>query len=112
MMIRFRDGSIRRPDISIFCERPARTREATTLIPTAVVEVVSPSSVIKDLQISPPFYLAQGVKDVFVYDAEAQTVQHIRVDGRRILTVPAEALTESGCLIRFPKPPPEVKSPN
>src|SRR5688572_23992847 len=40
--IRFKDGSIKRPDIAIFCEEPPIQDEALTLIPRAVVEVISP----------------------------------------------------------------------
>src|SRR5579871_6328476 len=56
MSIRFPDGSIRRPDIAIYCEKPAPTQESTTLITKAIIEIVSPGSEIKDLELSPPFY--------------------------------------------------------
>lgn len=68
MAVRFPDGSIRRPDIGVFCERPAATQEATRTVPKAVIEVVSPGSEVKDLELSPPFYLRHGVLDVVVFD--------------------------------------------
>jgi Uma2 family endonuclease len=40
--IRFADGSIKRPDRSIFCQRPPLQDEALTIIPQAVIEVISP----------------------------------------------------------------------
>ena len=36
MSIRFPDGSIRRPDIAVFCRLPEETRTSTTLVPEAV----------------------------------------------------------------------------
>lgn len=105
MAIRFPDGSIRRPDISIFCTRPARTREAATLIPTAVVEVVSPTSHEKDIVISPPFYLSHGVRDVFVYNPETLTVIHFTSGPPQSHPIPTEFETASGCLVAFPLPP-------
>ena len=103
--IRFPDGSYRRPDISIFCTRPPRIRTAGTLVPTAVVEALSPSSIVKDTELSPAWYLSQGVRDVFVYDPEALTVDHIRASGRERHPVPVELETETGCLVGFPQPP-------
>ena len=104
-LIRFPDGSYRRPDISIFCTRPPRTRAAATQVPTAVVEAPSPSSLVKDTELSPSWYLSQGVRDVFVYDPEGLTVDHIRASSRERHAVPVELETETGCLVGFPQPP-------
>ncbi len=104
-LVQFPDGSYRRPDISIFCVRPPRVRAAVTQVPTAVVEALSPSSMVKDLELSPSWYLSQGVKDVFVYDPEELTVVHIRASGRERHAVPVELETETGCLVGFPQPP-------
>lgn len=99
MSIRFPDGSIRRPDISVFCRLPEETRESTTLVPEAVIELVSPGSEVKDLQISPSYYLSQGVKDVVAYIPETGEVRHFRRDGRRDLTSPVDIALECGCLV-------------
>ena len=40
--IAFPDGSLKRPDISIFCEEPPDSDEALELVPVAVIEIVSP----------------------------------------------------------------------
>ncbi|MDR3689510.1 MAG: Uma2 family endonuclease [Fimbriimonas sp.] len=56
--IRFSDDSLRRPDLSIFCREP-ELRELITLIPEAVVEVVSQGSRQKDLIISPPPFISR-----------------------------------------------------
>src|ERR1051325_5040245 len=37
--VSFPDGSLKRPDISIFCREPAEEDEAITLVPEAVIEV-------------------------------------------------------------------------
>lgn len=97
--IKFPDGSIRRPDIAVFCRLPERTRTSTTLVPEAVIELVSPGSELKDLQLSPTFYLSQGVKDVIVYTPETEVVEHFRRDGRAMHRSPVDIALECGCLV-------------
>ena len=73
-------NGLKRPDISIFCREPAESEQdrPLRLIPEAVVEVVSPGFEAKDLEIGPPFYLSQGVKDVIVFDPATLLVLHVR----------------------------------
>ena len=97
--VRFPDGSLRRPDIAVFCRLPAETRTATTLVPEAVIELVSPGSEVKDLQLSPSFYLSQGVKDVIVYVPETEVVEHFRREGRALHRSPVDIPLECGCLV-------------
>ena len=97
--VRFPDGSIRRPDIAVFCRMPEETRTSTTLVPEAVIEIVSPSSELKDLQLSPSFYLSQGVKDVIVYVPETEVLEHFRRDGRAMHRSPVDVVLECGCLV-------------
>ena len=59
--MQFSDGSLKRPDISIFCREPDEQDDAVTLVPEAVIEVVSKGYEAKDLQIAPDFYLSRGV---------------------------------------------------
>jgi len=99
MAIRFPDGSIRRPDIAVFCQMPERTRTSTTLVPEAVIEIVSPGSEVKDLQLSPSFYLAQGVKDVIVYIPETGVIDHFRHDGRQGYRSLVDIDLECGCIV-------------
>src|SRR5215471_10317749 len=66
--IRFPDGSLKRPDIAVFCEEPPDIDEAYPKVPEAVLEVLSKDYEKKDTQISAPFYLEQGVKDVILFD--------------------------------------------
>jgi Uma2 family endonuclease len=77
--VEFPNG-LKRPDISIFCREPTGEEQdrPLTLIPEAVVEVVSPGYEAKDLEIGPPFYLSQGVKDVIVFDPATLLVLHVR----------------------------------
>ncbi len=97
--IRFPDGSYKRPDIALFCQEPEELDEAITLVPEAVVEVVSPGYEAKDLEIGPRFYLAQGVKDILVFDPLTLLVLHLRRDGARRLVSPVEVELEMGCRV-------------
>src|SRR5205823_4740566 len=48
LSIDFPDGSYKRPDISIFCREPDEKLTAVTLLPEAVVEVISKGYEAKD----------------------------------------------------------------
>jgi Uma2 family endonuclease len=76
--IRFPDGSLKRPDISLFCREPDEQTTAVTLKPEAVIEIISPDYAAKDLEIGVPFYLAQEVRDVVVFDPDTNQVTHYR----------------------------------
>ena len=93
----FPDGSLKRPDISIFCREPDEEEEAITLVPEAVIEVVSRGYEAKDLEIGPHFYLSQGVKDVVVFDPCTLLVLHVRRDRVRRNTSPILIDLECGC---------------
>lgn len=96
--VRFPDGSLKRPDIAIFCQEPKEKDEAITLLPEAVIEVISKGYEIKDLQIGLPFYLGQGVKDVVILNPDTLVVLHARRDGTRSLVSPVEVALECGCV--------------
>jgi hypothetical protein len=95
--IRFADGSITRPDLAIFPRRPDEEDEAVTLVPEAVIEIISKGSEAKDVEIAPYFYLAQGVKDVVIFDPYTLFVLHARRDGRKHFTSPVTIQFECGC---------------
>jgi Uma2 family endonuclease len=78
--ISFPDGSLKRPDISIFCQEPEDEEAAIKLVPEAVVEVISKGYEAKDLDIGPRFYLSQGVKDMVVFNPYTLVVLHVRQD--------------------------------
>jgi Uma2 family endonuclease len=95
--VQFPEGSLKRPDISIFCREPAEEEEAITLVPEAVIEIVSKGYEAKDLEIAPNFYLLQGVKDVIVFDPRTLLVLHVRRDGTKRHISPVKLRLECGC---------------
>jgi len=97
--VQFGDGSLRRPDVAIFCREPDEAEDAITLVPEAVVEVVNKGYEAKDLEIGPPFYLAQGVKDIIVFDPSSLLVLHARREKTLRLTSPQTIALECGCSI-------------
>lgn len=99
MSILFPDGSLRRPDIAVYCELPAETQEAARKLPEAVIKVVSTGSEIKDLDLSPSFYLLHGILDVLVFDPRTGSVNHFRREGRNHHTSPVEIALECGCTV-------------
>ncbi len=99
--VRFPDGSLKRPDIAIFCQEPPETDEALEVIPEAVIEVVSAGYEAKDLEFGPLFYLAQGVKDVVVFDPRTLLVLHVQREGTRRLIAPVEIDLACGCRCRI-----------
>jgi Uma2 family endonuclease len=68
--VQFPDGSMKRPDVSIFCQEPSEEEQEKAIkqVPEAVIEVIIKKYEAKDLEISPPIYLANGVKDVIVFN--------------------------------------------
>ncbi len=95
--VQFPEGSLKRPDISIFCREPEEEEEAITLVPEAVIEIVSKGYEAKDLEIAPNFYLLQGVKDVVIFDPRTLLVLHVKRSGTKRLTSPVEIRLECGC---------------
>lgn len=95
--VQFPDGSLKRPDVSLFCREPDELDDAIKLVPEAVIEVVSKGYEAKDLEIGPSFYLSQGVKDVIVFDPSTLLVLHARRDGTRRLTSEVAITLECGC---------------
>ncbi len=98
--IQFPNG-LKRPDISIFCQEPSEEEQdsALTMIPEAVIEVVSKGYEAKDLEIGPPFYLSQGVKDVIVFDPLTLLVLHVRKERTTRQISPVVIEMECGCQV-------------
>ena len=99
VLFKFPDSSLKRPDIAVLCFKPDRARGYGALehVPEAVVEVISQGYEAKDLEFGPNFYLAQGVKDVIVFDPRTLIVLHYRRDGTYRLTSPHSFALECGC---------------
>lgn len=95
--VQFKDGSLKRPDVSIFCREPDEQEDAVTLVPEAVVEMLSKGGEAKDLELGPPSYLSQGVRDVIVFDPNTLLVLHARSDQTRRLVSPQVIELECGC---------------
>lgn len=100
LSMRFPDGSEKRPDIAIFCQRPQQADEIVTTLPDAVIEVISKGYEAKDYVISLPFYLTQGVKDVVVFNPYTNEVLHCRPDGKHdTFESPVEIQFVCGCVV-------------
>ncbi len=95
--IKFPDGSDKRPDVSIFCREPSETESAVTEVPEAVIEIISKGYEKKDLELGPPFYLGQGVKDVIVYDPYTRVTKHFDALGKREYSGMATVTLHCGC---------------
>ena len=97
--VAFPDNSLKRPDIAIFCREPDEQEEAITLIPSAVIEVVSKGYEAKDLEIGPRFYLTNGVADIVVFDPATLLVLHVRRDRTMRHVSPVQIELECGCRV-------------
>jgi Uma2 family endonuclease len=95
--VQFPDGSLKRPDVSIFCREPDEDESAITLVPKAVIEVISKGYEAKDLEIGPRFYLAQGVNDVVVFDPYTLVVLHVHKGGATRHISPVNLTLQCGC---------------
>ncbi len=98
--IAFPDGSLKRPDVSIFCREPDEEDEAITLVPEAVIEVISKGYEAKDLEIGPRFYLSQGIKDVIVFDPHTLLVLHLTPTSAARHVSPVDIELACGCACR------------
>jgi hypothetical protein len=65
--IRFPDDSLKRLDIAIFYQEPDEQTTVITMIPEAVIEIVSPGYEVKDLSVGVPFYLGMRSHDLVIY---------------------------------------------
>ncbi len=97
--VSFPNSSLKRPDISIFCREPDEEEEAIRLVPEAVIEIISKGYEAKDLQIAPPFYLSQGVKDVVVFNPYTLAVLHVHQAGAAQHISPVEISLACGCTV-------------
>jgi hypothetical protein len=96
----FPDGSQKRPDIAIYCRMPddEESESAITLIPEAVIEVISKGYEAKDYEVGVPFYIAQGVKDVLTVDPRTKEVRHYKHGEVLHFISPVEIILECRCV--------------
>jgi len=97
--VQFQDGSLKRPDIAIFCRTPDELDDAITLIPEAVIEVVSKGYEAKDFEIAPNFYLSQGVKDVIIFEPITAMVVHATKRQISRMQSPTNIELQCGCAL-------------
>jgi Uma2 family endonuclease len=98
VQIRFPDGSRKRPDVAIFCREPDEQDTEVTLLPEAVIEVLSRDYEAKDLVIGVPFYQQVGVRDIIVLDPETGAVRHWQQGhGEQTYTSPVNLTLLCGC---------------
>ncbi|NJP04345.1 MAG: Uma2 family endonuclease [Chloroflexaceae bacterium] len=98
--LRFPDGSLKRPDIAIFCVEPPDIDESWEQVPEAVIEIVSADYEEKDLSINPPWYIAQGVKDVLIVEPRSKYVKHFcHGQAPRELGLPLSLVLRCGCQV-------------
>jgi Uma2 family endonuclease len=95
--IQFPDSSLKRPDISVFCKTPTETDTAVREIPDAVIEIINKGYEKKDLEVGVPFYLANGVNDVVVFNPYTDEVLHFYRGEKREMTSPVAIKFECGC---------------
>ncbi|HLK55890.1 MAG TPA: Uma2 family endonuclease [Chthonomonadaceae bacterium] len=98
LSILFPDGSEKRPDISIFCCEPDEEDESVSMLPEAVIEIISKGYEAKDFEVGVPFYLAQGVKDVITLDPRSNEVHLFRRNSTSQHLSPVEIVLECGCV--------------
>lgn len=95
--VQFPDGSLKRPDVSIFCRMPLETEEAVKTVPDAVIEVLSKKYEAKDLKISVPFYIEQRIKDIVVFNPYTMEVLYFRDGEQMNFSSPVEIEFACGC---------------
>jgi Uma2 family endonuclease len=97
LTIQFPDGSVKRPDISIFCHEPTEKDKACTDIPEVVIEIISKGYEKKDTEISLPFYLSYNIPDVVLFDPETNRVSHYHNGQTDEYDSPVELTFACGC---------------
>lgn len=97
LTILFPDGSVKRPDISLYCSRPVELDTACTQLPEAVIEILSKGYEKKDTDISLPFYLQWNIPDIVLFDPETNRVSHYHDGQTDEYASPVELTFRCGC---------------
>jgi len=97
--IAFSGNTLKRPDLSIFCEETSENDEAIRTLPEAVVEVVGPCYEAKDLEVGLMFYQKEGIKDIVIFDPRTLLVLHAAEGTTKRLTSPVRIELRCGCEI-------------
>ncbi len=102
VLFRFKDGSLKRPDIAIFCSTPPIQDEALSVIPQAVIEIISPGYEYKDLELNPRFYLSQSIEDIVIVDPRSGAVTHYSLGNVLNHSTPVTLKLQCGCSCTVP----------
>ncbi|MGV3617075.1 MAG: Uma2 family endonuclease [Fimbriimonas sp.] len=94
-----RDGTVKRPDLCVYCELPAEGEGFVHKAPETVIEITSPGYEEKDLVEGPPIYLRNGVRDVLVLDRRTNEVHHWSPSGHAVTPSPRECVLACGCRV-------------
>jgi len=97
--ILFPDGSLKRPDIAVYCEEPIEQDKAITLLPRAVIEIISKGYEKKDMEVSLPFYLTQSIDDIVIFDPATNRVSHYHSGEIDEYKSPVELSFACGCRV-------------
>lgn len=97
--IQFEGGAMKGPDVSIFGGRPEHDEGFVRMVPEAVVEITRPGYEEKDLVSGPPLHLANGVRDVMVFERATGMVHHWTAAGSRVAMSPVTIELLCGCRI-------------
>ncbi len=95
--ILFPDGSVKRPDIAVYCALPDEQDKMTTVLPEAVIEIISPGYEKKDWEVSLPFYLSQNIPDIVIFDPATNKVAHYHEGETDEYDSPVELTFACGC---------------
>ena len=99
LSILFPDGSMKRPDVAIYCTEPEEQDTACTLVPEAVIEIISRGYEKKDTEVSLPFYLTQGIPDIVLFSPETNRVSHYHDGTTDESASPVELTFACGCRV-------------
>jgi len=95
--ILFPDGSIKRPDISIFCEDPPQQETMCETLPEVVIEIISKGYEKKDWEVSLPFYQLWNIPDIVIFDPSNGKVSHYHGGQTDEYASPVELTFACGC---------------
>ena len=103
------DNTVVQPDIVVICDHSKLSGTGCVGAPDLVVEILSPTTSIRDRTVKLNLYLQAGVQEYWIVDPEAKTVHaHVLESGRYFVTcyigsadVPVHVL--DGCTINLPE---------
>ena len=102
------DDTVVQPDIVVICDRSKLDDKGCNSAPDLVIEILSPSSLQRDVLLKFNKYLQAGVREYWVVDPDRKTASvHVLDGGRYYTTVYGETSTVpvhvlEGCTVSLP----------